>query len=101
MSETVPQRMIDVEVAYATPDTQLIVAVRVPAGTTAAKAVERSGIRIRFPEIGAEPPLGIFSRKVPPDQALVDGDRVEIYRPLLADPKEVRRKQAELQRRGS
>jgi putative ubiquitin-RnfH superfamily antitoxin RatB of RatAB toxin-antitoxin module len=94
MSEAAPERLIDVEVAYATPREQLIVSLRVPAGTTAAEAVERSGIRIRFPEIEAEPLLGIFSHKVASGHPLAAGDRVEIYRPLMADPKEVRRRKA-------
>lgn len=92
---------IDVEVAYATPQSQQIVALRVPRGTTAEEAIEQSGIRIRFPEIEPKPKIGIFSRKIPLDQELRDGDRVEIYRPLIADPKEIRRQQAEKDRAGA
>jgi uncharacterized protein len=90
---------ISVEVAYATPKKQLIVEVRAAAGLTAGQAIALSGIRTHFPEIADEPAIGIFSRKVPMDQVLRAGDRVEIYRPLLADPKEARRKKAELEKR--
>lgn len=84
-----------VEVAYALPDRQRLLSLAVPAGTTALEAVERSGILDEFPEIDLEEqPLGIFGRRCPPEQALRDGDRVEIYRPLRADPKEVRRELA-------
>ena len=91
---------IAVEVAYATPREQLIVGLVVPEGATALEAVERSGIRIRFPEIAAGPEVGIFSRKVSLDYPLAAGDRVEIYRPLIADPKEVRRRKAAGERKG-
>ncbi len=85
---------IGVEVAYATPREQLIIAVQLPAGSCAADAIELSAIRARFPEIPAEPEVGIFSRRIALTQTLQAGDRVEIYRPLIADPKEVRRRKA-------
>jgi len=84
---------IQVEVVYALRDEQVMVALEVEDGTTAGQAVERSGIPGRFPEI-ARAPVGIFGRVVSPDTPLRDGDRVEIYRPLSVDPKEVRRKRA-------
>ncbi len=65
---------------------------------TAAEAIELSGIRKLFPGIEAQPVIGIFSRKVSPDYLMQSGDRLEIYRPLLADPKEVRRQKAEEQK---
>ena len=86
--------MISVEVVYALPDKQRLLSLQVPVGTTAAEAVELSGIRAVFSDLPAQPSLGIFSRKVPPGEVLRAGDRVEIYRPLLADPKEVRRARA-------
>ena len=90
---------IRVEVAYATPERQLIVAVDIPPGTTAMEAIERSGIRSEFSEMVIdENALGIFSRKVGPDYAMKAGDRLEIYRPLIADPKEIRRQRAEKER---
>ena len=90
---------IRVEVAYATPERQLIVAVDIPPGTTAMEAIERSGIRSEFPEMVIdENALGIFSRKVVPDYPMQAGDRLEIYRPLVADPKEIRRQRARQER---
>ena len=88
---------IEVEVAYATPEKQLILKVEVPVGTTAAEAVRLSGIEEHFPEIelGGNP-LGIFGKKVKPTRELESGERVEIYRPLTADPKVIRRELAKL-----
>lgn len=84
-----------VEVAYATPERQLLVSLRVAPGCTVAKAIEASGIREQFPGLEAQAgAVGIFSRKVALEERLRDGDRVEIYRPLLADPKEARRQRA-------
>ncbi len=84
-----------VEVVYALPDRQRLVAMEVPRDCTAREAVERSGLRHEFPEIDPKNNvLGIFGRRCAPDQRLRDGDRVEIYRPLKADPKEVRRELA-------
>jgi putative ubiquitin-RnfH superfamily antitoxin RatB of RatAB toxin-antitoxin module len=86
-----------VEVAYATPEQQLIVPVEVPLGTTAAEAVRLSGIEEHFPEIDLElNQIGIFGKKIKGDRELLAGDRVEIYRPLKADPKVVRRELAKL-----
>ncbi len=95
--------LITVEVAYALPDRQKIIALEVAPGTTALQAAERSGIVNIFPEIKLEEAkMGIFSQALgakglkPPHEYLMQaGDRVEIYRPLTADPKEVRRKRAE------
>jgi putative ubiquitin-RnfH superfamily antitoxin RatB of RatAB toxin-antitoxin module len=86
---------IVVEVAHATPGKQVLRSLRVHPGTTLAQAIELSGIRDEFPglEIGADD-VGIFSRRVGLDHVLRPGDRVEIYRPLIADPKEVRRERA-------
>lgn len=86
---------IRVEVAYARPDEQAIIALAVEEGTQAREAVERSGILDRFPEIDLEKAkIGIFGKITKPTTVLRAGDRVEIYRPLLADPKEVRRRRA-------
>lgn len=94
--------MITVEVAYALPDKQRIVELQVPDGTTAMEAVVQSGIERLFPEIDTSSAvLGIFSQVLGTkglaaagDYRLKDRDRVEIYRPLIADPKEARRKRA-------
>jgi len=89
-------RGIDVEVAYATPERQLLLQVSVPEGCTLSEAIERSGILDKWPEIEVDPGMvGIFGRKMPPDKILREGDRVEIYRALIADPKEARRRRAE------
>jgi putative ubiquitin-RnfH superfamily antitoxin RatB of RatAB toxin-antitoxin module len=86
---------IGVEVAYATPDRQLILRVRLAAGSSVADAIEQSGICAEFPDMEINSAsVGIFSRKVGMDHVLREGDRVEIYRPLIADPKESRRKRA-------
>jgi len=84
-----------VEVAYAEPGRQALLRVEVPAGCTVGQAIDLSGIREQFADLRIEADaVGIFSRKVPLDHELQDGDRVEIYRPLIADPKEARRKRA-------
>jgi len=84
-----------VEVVYALPERQTLLALEVRAGTTALAAVQASGILSRHPELDqASLKLGVFGRRVDPQQVLVADDRVEIYRPLLADPREVRRKLA-------
>ncbi len=86
---------INVEVAYATPEKQLILPVNVDKGTTAGAAIVQSGIMMEFPEMDLEnSKIGVFGKVVPMTKVLEDGDRVEIYRPLIADPKEVRRKRA-------
>jgi putative ubiquitin-RnfH superfamily antitoxin RatB of RatAB toxin-antitoxin module len=86
---------ITVEVVYAAPARQVLLTLQVEAGCTAGEAIERSGIREEFPGLTVDPAaVGIFSRKVPLDHPLIEGDRVEIYRPLVADPKETRRRRA-------
>lgn len=89
-------RRIRVEVAYALRGEQALLQLKLDEGTTARQAVERSGILRRFPEIDlARATLGIFGKVVSPDTRVRDGDRVEIYRPLVADPKEARRQRAQ------
>jgi putative ubiquitin-RnfH superfamily antitoxin RatB of RatAB toxin-antitoxin module len=86
---------LDVEIAYALPETQQLIELKVAAGTTAREAIEDSGILQRFPEIDlSRHKVGIFGRAVRLDRVLGPGDRVEIYRPLLADPKDTRRRRA-------
>lgn len=89
--------MIRIEVAYALPQRQRIVALDVEEGCTVLAAIERSGIVREFPEIDlAQARFGIFSAPVtrPDLQTLRAGDRIEIYRPLLIDPKAVRKQRA-------
>ena len=84
-----------VEVAYALPDKQAIVPLEVEPGTTAMEAAVKSGITGSFPDLVLEgAKLGVFGKAVKSDHLLQTGDRVEIYRPLKADPKEVRKKRA-------
>jgi putative ubiquitin-RnfH superfamily antitoxin RatB of RatAB toxin-antitoxin module len=86
---------IQVEVMYALRDRQKGVLVRLPTGATVREAVERSGLLTEFPEIDlAVNKFGIWNKLAKVDAALRDKDRVEIYRPLIADPKEVRRQRA-------
>lgn len=86
---------IPVEVAYAMPDKQEIVMLEVLPGTTAREAAEQSGIDRQFPGLDiSKSDLGIFGKVVKGDQLLRAGDRVEIYRSLIADPKEVRKRRA-------
>ncbi|MCX7095301.1 MAG: RnfH family protein [Methylobacter sp.] len=87
--------MVNVEVAYAKPDEQAIVALAMPEGATLDAAIKASGLLERFPEIAlSEINAGIFGVACKPDQLLREGDRIEIYRPLLHDPKEARRQRA-------
>ncbi|MGD9708322.1 MAG: RnfH family protein [Halothiobacillaceae bacterium] len=88
--------MIPVEVAYALPERQTLLRLEVPEGTTAEEAIRRSGILDRHPEIDlAASKIGVFAKPVPASRVLREGDRVEIYRPLIADPKAVRKQRAE------
>lgn len=90
-----PPAPLRVEVVFALAHRQEVVALTVPPGCTAAEAVARSGLAEAFPEHGVtNAPLGVFGHRVPPDFVLADGDRVEIYRPLTADPKTSRRRRA-------
>lgn len=89
------QATIHVEVSYALAEKQAILALDVPEGTTALEAAQQSGITDKFEGIDLEnAKLGIFAKVVSPKQVLREGDRVEIYRPLIADPKEVRKARA-------
>ncbi|MBT8061964.1 MAG: RnfH family protein [Xanthomonadales bacterium] len=87
-----------VEVVHARPHRQCIKTVRLAEGASLGEAIEASGIRSEFEDLVVEPErLGIFGEKATLDQVLRNGDRVEIYRPLIADPKEARRKRAQKQ----
>ena len=90
-------KLIRVEVVYALPNEQRVVELHLPEGSTVLQAVERSGLDKHYPEIDlASAPLGVFSKlaKKPAEQVLRDNDRVEIYRPLIADPKKARANRA-------
>ncbi len=86
---------IDIEVACATPRRQAVVALSVPRGCTVGEAVERSGLLRQFPELRPdELKMGVFGSLRKPEDPLEPGDRVELYRPLIADPKQARRQRA-------
>jgi putative ubiquitin-RnfH superfamily antitoxin RatB of RatAB toxin-antitoxin module len=86
---------IRVEICYATPEVQAMVALTVAAGTTARQALERSGLAQRFPDIKVDSAvLGIRGKRVEHGRVLEAGDRLEVLRPLTADPKETRRRLA-------
>ena len=86
---------LHVEVAYALPDQQTLLRVQVRNGATVREAIEQSGVLVTHPEIDlASNKVGVFGKLAKLDAALREGDRVEIYRPLLADPKEVRKLRA-------
>lgn len=88
--------MIQVEVIYALPHEQKLLKVEVPQGTTLEGAIEISGILNKYPDIDlSSNKVGIFSKLSKLDVVVRDKDRIEIFRPLIADPKEVRRKRAE------
>jgi putative ubiquitin-RnfH superfamily antitoxin RatB of RatAB toxin-antitoxin module len=87
---------INIEVVYALADEQTLLRQPVPPGTTVAEAVWLSGMLQKYPGIDlAVNKLGIFGKLTKADAVVRDRDRIEIYRPLIADPKEVRRKRAE------
>ena len=89
--------LIEVEVAYALPRTQTVVILKVPAGTTVREAIIRSGIAVQ--PAGGDwdaVAVGICGKRAPLATVLHEHDRVEIYRPLIADPKQARRRRARL-----
>lgn len=86
---------IHVEVVYALQGRQEVVGVDLAAGSTVRQAIEASGLLPKYPEIDlGKNKLGIYAKLAKPDTELRDRDRVEIYRPLIADPKEVRKQRA-------
>ena len=90
------ENKIKIEVVYALPHEQILLKMDVPAQTTLAEAVKLSGLKDKFPEIDLEKgKFGLYGQLSKADVVLREKDRVEIYRPLIADPKEVRKKRAE------
>jgi putative ubiquitin-RnfH superfamily antitoxin RatB of RatAB toxin-antitoxin module len=91
------ESVIEVEVVYAAVDRQVLLTVAVPEGTAVREALRQSAVDAQFPELDlGNCPVGIFGKIVadPEVRPVHSGDRIEIYRPLLADPKEVRRLRA-------
>ena len=88
-------KRIRIEVAFALPEQQVVIALELPAGTTLRQAVEASKLAERFSGIDLQNlQAGVFGAPRAPDAMLSDGERVEIYRPLRMDPKELRRRRA-------
>lgn len=87
--------MLQIQVCYARPDKQELVDLKLPEGATLQQALEQSGLLQKHPEIDLKKnKFGIFAKLSKLDAVLRDKDRVEIYRPLIADPKEVRKQRA-------
>ncbi|OFC70066.1 RnfH family protein [Alteromonas confluentis] len=87
---------ITVEVAYALPHKQSLVEVSVPVDSDIEAAINASGLCALHPELDLKTTkVGIWSRVAKLKDSLRDGDRIEIYRPLIADPKEIRKRRAE------
>jgi hypothetical protein len=86
---------ISVEVTYALPQKQEVLSLKIRSGAVVSEAIAQSGILRDFPEIDlASAKVGIYGKQVKLDAVLRDKDRIEIYRPLIADPKEIRKKRA-------
>ena len=85
---------IGIEVAYAGPEGQAVLTLSVPAGSTAWQAAQSAVPSLPAGVVPDPSRIGIFTRKVTPDRVLEEGDRVEIYRPLVLDPMEARRRRA-------
>lgn len=88
--------MLEIEIVYGLANRQVLKSMTVAEGTTVREAALKSGLEVEFPELDLQQvPLGIFGKAVKDETVLRDGDRIEVYRPLLIDPKEARRKRAE------
>lgn len=93
---SIESQMIHVEVVYALPDEQRVFTLAVDKSMTVQEIIEQSGVLALYPQIDlVSNKVGVFSRNVKLDTTVNDKDRIEIYRPLLADPKDIRRKRAE------
>jgi putative ubiquitin-RnfH superfamily antitoxin RatB of RatAB toxin-antitoxin module len=91
---------ITVTVIYVLPDAATEIAVRLPAGATIAEAIDRANLPARLTGVDLSGcPVGIFGKRARRDTVLADGDRVELYRPLSADPQQSRRRRATDKRR--
>lgn len=87
--------MLEIEIVYGLADRQVLKSMTVAEGTTVREAALKSGLEVEFPELDLQQaPLGIFGKAVKDEAMLRNGDRIEVYRPLLIDPKEARRKRA-------
>ena len=90
-----PAGMLEIELVYALPHEQVAEILRVPAGTTIGQAIKQSRVVVRYAEIADDSlAIGLFGRRTAPNTVLREYDRIEIYRPLIADPKQTRRMRA-------
>ena len=89
---------IQIEVAYALPDEQFLFAEEVELGTTIGQALAASKLLVEFPNLNVDK-VGIFGKLAAPDTVLRAGDRIEVYRPLKADPRDRRRAKVEQERK--
>lgn len=90
--------MLEIEIVYGLPDRQVLKTMQLAEGTTVRAAALQSGLDEIFTDLDLHSaPLGIFGKAVKDDTPLRDGDRIEVYRPLLIDPKEARRKRVQNQ----
>ncbi|MGI9222839.1 MAG: RnfH family protein [Woeseiaceae bacterium] len=88
-------KLIDVELVFATPDRQVLLAMQVASGATVADVIAQSGVHQEFPDVQlGELEFGIWGKLVAQDHVVHDGDRIEFYRPLNIDPREARRQLA-------
>lgn len=95
-SDSLATQEINVELVYALPEHQTLLSFTVPTGTTLDQAIGLSGIQEHYPELELDTlKVGLFGKIAPRTQVLREKDRIELYRPLLADPKEVRKQRAE------
>jgi len=93
---------IVVEVAYGVPQQQFLESISVVSNTSIRDVIMQSGLLLQFPDLEVDSlEAGIFSKRMPLDHVVSDGDRVEIYRPLVIDPKEARRRRAQLKKQVS
>jgi uncharacterized protein len=100
MSTNVTPNKLAVDVCYALPDAQTVIGVQLAAGATVQQAIDASGILTRHPEIDlTKLKVGVFGKLKPLDAELADHDRVEIYRPLLVDPKLARQRRVDKTRK--
>ncbi|MGF6720842.1 putative ubiquitin-RnfH superfamily antitoxin RatB of RatAB toxin-antitoxin module [Paraburkholderia sp. GAS41] len=92
--------LLSIEVCYALPDEQALIAVELAEGATVQEALDASGILKRYPQIDLDKQkVGVFGKLKPLDTVLADHDRVEIYRPLIVDPKAARQRRVEKTRK--
>lgn len=92
--------LLSIEVCYALPHEQALISVELPQGATLQQALERSGILKRYPQIDlTQQKVGVFGKFKPLDTVLADHDRVEIYRPLIVDPKAARQRRVDKTRK--